>query len=253
MDYHEVQKKLEALYSDWKATLRLSDEEADSLFPPYLLSVTEDYCRADRRVLVYGQETGGWGWDEAEQAKRSSNPNAWMFQDIWSCRDFLTNPDSVAALCWAYREFQFGASHPSTFWRAFKDIRKWSSVGAMASNVIRMAYMSPDGKNRGFGIRHAPQSLRDSLLSQQTSLVVGELAILDPCVCLFLSGPNYDGFIKTIFPGCEFIACGGAPEREFARLVHSALPRSSFRTYHPASLNRQRLWRYIDDMRRLLP
>ena len=71
MDYREVQKKLEALYSDWKATLRLSDEEADSLFPPYLLSVTEDYCRADRRVLVYGQETGGWGWDEAEQAKRA--------------------------------------------------------------------------------------------------------------------------------------------------------------------------------------
>ena len=148
MDHQEMQRRLESLYSDWKAALRFTVEEAHSLVPPFLLYVTDDYCRAERRVLVYGQETGGWGWDSREQAKRSADPDAWRFQDIWSCYDFLTNQDSVEALCWAYREFNLGATHPSLFWRAFKEVRKWAGVGVMASNVVRMAYSRPGGNNR---------------------------------------------------------------------------------------------------------
>jgi hypothetical protein len=87
VESHEVQIQLEALYADWKATLRLSKEEAASLSPPLLLHVTDDYCRAEQRVLLYGQETYGWGWDSQLQATYPAYPHAWRFRGIHSCSD----------------------------------------------------------------------------------------------------------------------------------------------------------------------
>jgi hypothetical protein len=60
MDRHTAQIKLQALYADWRGTLRFTKEEADSLSPPLLLHLNEEYCRAERRILLLGQETRGW-------------------------------------------------------------------------------------------------------------------------------------------------------------------------------------------------
>ncbi len=254
MDQKTLQARLEALYADWKATLKFTNEEANSLGSPLLLHVTKDYCLAERRVLLLGQETYGWQWDNKIQDKtthpRWTYPHPWKFRDIYSCGDFQTNADSIEALCWGYREFKFGAHQPNLrntpFWRAFKEVQNWPEAGVMWSNVVRMDYSPPDGKHSSLSIWRAAQGLRGSLLSQQASLVRDEFAILDPHICLFFSGPHYDSFIKTIFPGCEFLACGETPKRELARLVHSALPRASFRTYHPRFLSQGNLWHYIE-------
>jgi len=259
MDQQTVQTRLEALYADWKAALQFTKEEADSLGSPLLLQVTKDYCQAKHRVLLLGQETYGWQWDSKLQDKAEhpkwTYPHPWKFRDIYSCSDFRTNEDAIKALCWGYREFEFGARQPelgrTPFWRAFKEVEKWPNAGMMWGNVVRMDYSPPERNHSSLSIWRAPQSLRDSLLSQQASLLAGEFVILDSHICLFFSGPNYDGFIKTVFPGCEFLACGEAPKREFARLVHSALPPASFRTYHPRFLSQGSRWRYIEAMRSL--
>jgi hypothetical protein len=111
--------------------------------------------------------------------------------------------------------------------------------------------MDYDGDDRSRSIWNAPESLRHTLLSQHTRLFTEELAILEPHVCLFFSGPYYDDFIKATLPACEVVACGDAPVRELARLTHSALPTASFRTYHPAFLSRGNRWSYIEAMRGL--
>jgi hypothetical protein len=241
MDRQTTQTRLEALYADWKGTLRFSKEEADSLSSPLLLDITEEYCHAYRRVLVLGQETKYW-----EARRDPADPNPWIFQDICNCSDFLTNSDSIEALCWAYREFKFGARWSRRpFWRAFKEVCAWPDVGMMWSNVVRMDY--DDGRS----IWNAPEHLRDTLISQQTKLFSEELALLRPHVCLFFSGPNYDRLVKSMLPDCEFMTCGDAPVRELARLIHPALPAASFRTYHPGFLNRAKLWHYIEDIRGL--
>jgi len=232
---------------------------ANSLGSPLLLHVTKDYCLTERRVLLLGQETYGWQWDSNLQDKaahaRWTYPHPWTFNDIYSCSDFQKNADSIEELCWAYRQFEFGAHQPNLsktpFWQAFTEVQKWPEARMMWSNVVRMDYSPPDGKHSSVSIWHASQSLRDSLLSQQASLMRDEFAILDPHVCLFFSGPHYDGFIETIFPGCEFLACGEAPKRELARVVHPALPRASFRTYHPRFLSQGRRWHYIEAIRAL--
>ena len=69
MDQKALQARLEALYADWKATLQFTKEEANSLGSPLLLHVTKDYCLAERRVLLLGQETYGWQWDNKIQDK----------------------------------------------------------------------------------------------------------------------------------------------------------------------------------------
>jgi hypothetical protein len=236
MEQADVQARLEALYTDWRAALRLTENEADCLGSPLLLHVTEAYCSAKRRVLLLGQETYGWCWDSKLQDKTDhpkwTYPHPWKFQDIYSCSDFRTNADSIEALCWGYREFGFGAHQRelgrTPFWKAFKEVQNWPDASMMWGNVVRMEYSPSDREHTGLSIWHAPECLRNSLLSQQAGLVRGEFAILDPHICLFFTGPRYDGFVKTIFPDCQFETCGDAPVRELARLVHPALPRASF-------------------------
>ena len=73
----------------------------------------------------------------------------------------------------------------------------------------------------------------------------------DPHICIFFTGPNYDSILAGTVRNCEFIACNGYSVRQLAKLAHSALPAESYRTYHPHSLNRQKLWDYIEAMRLL--
>ena len=252
MDEKTVQSRLEALYATWKAALQFTKEECGNLSPPLLLHVTEDYCQAVRRILLLGQETKGWEWDRTLQDKTKhptwTYPHSWQFQEISSCSDFRANSDSIEALCWGYREFAFGLQQPelarTPLWRAFNEVRKWPDAGIMWGNVLRMDY-------QGGSIWSAPQNLRNTLLSQQVGLFGAELAILEPQVCLFFSGPYYDEFITTMLPGCEFLACCEVPWRELARLSHPALPRASFRTFHPRFLNQGNRWHYIEEIRKL--
>jgi len=117
----------------------------------------------------------------------------------------------------------------------------------MWDNLVRMDY-------EGVSILNASESLRDSLISQQSGLLAAEIEILKPDVCLFFSGPYYDDFINAAFPGCEFSSCGALPERELARVTATAsvLPVASFRTYHPNFLRRGNRWSYIETVRTLL-
>jgi len=256
MDQHDVQTNLETLYADWKATLRFGKDESDSLSPPLLLCLTEEYCRAERRIVFFGQETFGWKWNSALQKDYPIYPHAWPFQDINSCSDFPANPGSIEALCWGYREFQFAAYQPESrrgpFWQAFKEVCKWPDAGMMWGNVVRMNYSAPTNENQSPSIWDAPRSLRDSLISQQSNLFTAELAILNPHVCLFFSGPHYDGFIKGTFPNCEFLACGEPSARELARVMDLSLPAASFRTYHPNFLRQSNRWSYLETMRKLV-
>lgn len=65
-----------------------------------------------------------------------------------------------------------------------------------------------------------------------------EIKIINPDIVLFLTGYNYDNYIKKQLHDVEFAAVSGYNEKEFARLKHSVLPYNSFRIYHPGYLQR---------------
>jgi len=255
MDQQITQAKLLRLYADWKSTIQFSREEAERLSPPLLLHVTEEYCRAETRILLLGQETCGWGWNRKLRINYPLYAHDWPFQDISSMQDFLSNEDAVEGLCWGYREFGFANNQPVTrrspFWQAFREVQDWPSAGVMWANVARSDYSAPSGEDCSNSILQAPEELREALVEQQASLFAAELGILEPHICLFFTGPNYDPVITGTLSKCEILPCSDFPIRQLAKLAHPALPAVSIRTYHPNYLSRSKKWGYIEAMRNL--
>ena len=237
MNGQEMQRRLELAYADWKRSLHFEEPTALQLSPPLLLSVPPVYTNAKRRILFCGQETYGWDWTSNQRTNRTM-------------QDFLANPDAVEALCCGYRQFDFAKPHPkswtSPFWRAFREVQDWPDAGLIWNNLSRCDYL-------GGSVLTARKEVQTCLSECQRELLLRELAILQPQVCLFVTGPNYDNLLSEVFPGCRLSeVANDIPVRQLARIQHSRLPASSFRTYHPNYLSRGRHWHFLARLRELV-
>lgn len=217
-----------------------------------MIHVTDDYCYAEKRILIIGQETLYWGfYDGKTQAAFLRYQQEPHDDCVWSMQDFKEVRNAVDVLCRGYKAFDLARLHKhrnSSFWRAFREVQSWPQAGVLWGNLSRSDYSAESGKSRS--ILRAPKETIDSLIAQQKSLFVDELNILDPHICIFFTGPNYDPILSNTLPNCSYVNCDGWPTRRLAKLVHPALPTKSYRTYHPSSLNRQNLWPYIETIRR---
>ena len=179
MKADQVQKELKTIYDEWRVFLQLQAIGASQLSPPLLLSVSESYTSAKRRILFVGQETYGWDWTKDLQIKYPEYPNAYPYDDMITMQDFAEKVDSVDALCWGYREFNFACHQPKTkrspFWKAFRDVQKWPDAGLIWNNLSRCDYDNGS-------ILNCPLELRDSLIDMQKDLFTKELEILRPSV-----------------------------------------------------------------------
>jgi hypothetical protein len=86
-----------------------------------------------------------------------------------------------------------------------------------------------------------PSGEYETSIATLDGLLVTEIEILKPKVCIFFTGPHFDWRIRKIFPDVEFTAIEGYSINQFSRLKHQELPVLSFRTYHPGYLRRSRL------------
>ncbi len=234
---------LQRTYKLWKADLEQGNPNSPMLGPPLLLNVHEDYERAACKILVIGQETFGWQWTQKLRENNPEYPEDWPFADISSWEDFVSQDASVDSLCWAYEQFAFGIRQPQThrspFWSAFREIGAWPDTGLMWSNLVRSDYENGS-------ILAAPLQVQNFLRAEEGDLLLKEIAVLKPDVCIFFTGPNYDHFIDGKWPGCTKSAISDHSEYQLARLSHQNLPIHSYRLYHPAYLRRSRQWHFID-------
>jgi hypothetical protein len=244
MHADQMELKLKAVYSKWKTHVHL-EEEALQLSPPLLLSVPQAYTVAKRRIILSGQETYGWKWGHDLRTLYPEYETEYPFKDICTMKDFVTNEDSIEALCWGYREFDFSSKQPRTrgspLWQAFREVQGWEDAGLIWTNLARCDY-------QGGSVLNAPEELMADLSRLQYRLMAEELAILQPHVCLFLTGPRYDNFLAEVFPECQLTSVGDSPVRELARISHPSLPRSSFRTYHPKYLRLRKRWHILTQL-----
>ncbi len=240
-----MQCDLMSAYRHWADRLERDNPLASDLSPPFLLSVTDRYVAAQRRILVVGQETKGWGWPRDEDTRSNSDANGLPAEGLASWADFVLTDQGVEGLCRLYELFDFAKGYPgrsSPFWNTFRAVSAWPNASAMWTNLYRADY-------RGGSTRKAPPEVRRFLLDHDRELLKAELSLLKPDVCLFFTGPYYDDALVERFPGTQFSGLGKAPERELARLEHPDLPERSYRLYHPNALWRQRKRDHLEQVR----
>jgi hypothetical protein len=219
MGADELQHQLQIAYADWKTNLHFEHDEAADLSAPLLLSVPASYADAARRILFVGQETLDWNWTHELRTRYPRYETEYPYTDILTMQDFICQNDSIDALCWGYREFDFSSkqsgNYSSPFWQAFREIQAWPAAGVVWNNISRCAF-------EGGSILRAPKQLQCRLFEGQSKLVATEIDILRPEVCLFFTGPLYDDLLNEVFPGCEYMPIDDIPIRQLgSRLIHS--------------------------------
>jgi hypothetical protein len=216
MDKGQVQKQLISAYQHWKSAFNSRGLTVEEFSPPLLLNVTEEYCKARIKIIVFGQQTAGWDWTNRLKESFPKYPTNWPFQNLSTFADFLNNDDAIEGLCWGYREFSCAKYQPknynSPFWQAFRQIESWRNAGVMYANLVRVDH-------NGKSIFTADKAGWHSMLKQQSTLLLDELKILAPDACIFLTGPDYDRVLTCAFPKLAWSQINTVPEQQLARLL----------------------------------
>lgn len=206
-----MNRRLHAVYqsalAEWSHTL----PAADGVSRPLLLHVPASYSQATIRLMIVGQETFGWG---------------------------VPGRDSVDELLANYREFDLGRNYRrSPFWQA-------------AHRVHRA--LNPEGPEHAFlwsNLVKVDQHQRrpDPAVEEavcRLGLLPAEMAITQPDVVIFFTGPQYDERLRSTFPGVVYKQLSPA----LVQLEHTRLPVHGYRTYHPGYLRRSRRWDVLDEL-----
>lgn len=243
----EMKKQLAGLYEDYKkkwekAATETSPDFLERLSSPLLLSARDAWPNSKKRLLMVGQETLGWGFQEGEYYPWDGSP-------IISFLDFLNVSNAVQLLQNGYEHFDFSKHQPenyrSPFWQTYRTLREklendmeWSILW---SNLFRF---SVDG---GSVIGSCTEDELSTVSNLNRGILNDEIATLKPSCVIFFTGPNYDFELERCFQGIEYSQFKAHPVREVALLKHPALPTKSYRTYHPRYLF-MRKWDIFEDI-----
>jgi hypothetical protein len=241
-----MHQRLKAAYQKYKEQVQIPDALSKRLSPPLLIQISQSWIDSHQRVLIIGQETLGWRFQEGEYY-------AWPYQEIHNLSDFKANEDSVEALLHGYREFEFALHQPenyrSPFWQAYRQTRLSNGcqidgfeTSVLWSNLFRS---SLDG---GSVVRNGTLEEIETIRDSASELLRTEIGILQPTAIIFFTGPVYNDHLYAQLPGCKLIEFNGHDVTRTCRLAHPALPESTIRTYHPNYLMRSRNWDVVNQV-----
>ena len=188
-------------HADFK-TVRAAYPDED-MAGPFLMSPNEKYATQPNRLLIIGQETYGWDYHV----------------------DDLTKQMEV------YEKFNVGEEYyASPFWNVTRKVEKALGNEPYSCAWTNISKYDLDG-GRAYGEYETTISTLDDVLLE-------EIKILKPNVCLFFTGPSFDNRIERLFDGVNFSSVADFNQRQLCRLEHADLPALTFRTYHPNYLRR---------------
>jgi hypothetical protein len=170
----------------------------DDLNGPFLMSPGSAYFQQPSPLLVIGQETNGWSCFVEEPLKQMET----------------------------YEKFAVGQNESSdVFWSM---IRK---TEALLGNEPFSCAWTNFSKFDLYGLR--PHGKYEKAIASLDNLLVEEIKILQPEVCLFFTGPYFDNRLRKAFGGMAFENVNGWDPKQLCRLRHESLPFLTFRSYHP--------------------
>jgi hypothetical protein len=178
----------------------------DDLAGPFLMSPSLQYQVQKNPLLVIGQETNGWTYFADDLQKQMKT----------------------------YEEFQVGRSQVSSaFWKLVRRLEEVTGNAPHSCAWTNLSKFDLYGR-RAYG-------KYEKAIASLDHLVAEEIKIAAPKICLFFTGPYFDGRLTSVFENVEFIEIEGWPVKQFCRLKHPLLPELTFRSYHPKSLRLRNL------------
>lgn len=216
-----INSKLFQLYQDhWDSLFRelkhINRNPEFTINPanPLLLKVGDEkaYTEADIRVMIFGQEPNTWGGYLRDNVAEVQL----IYKDF-----FLTN------YCFD--------TYKRPFWNGVNQLRHlfWNQypkakVEFYWNDIIKVGMANDKGM--------PPHNIQQIEL-KHFKVIQQEIEILKPDVIIFLSGPDYDWFIKQQIGEINFNAIEGYSARQMARLEIPNV-KTAIRTYHPGYLKR---------------
>ncbi|MEC5343080.1 hypothetical protein ABRZ24_10810 [Brenneria populi] len=207
-----INSYLKALYeANWPALLENGRQIAGPApTNPLLLCFNEaEFLQANKRILICGQETWGWGAFGA------------------------TVEDCMAG----YRRFFIdGAFYDgygvSAFWKAFRFFES-QLVRILGGQQLQFIWQNLAKIGRNDGKTGVTDEIR-TLERAYFPVFKAEMKLLKPDIVLFLTGPDRDLDIRFHFPDAVFSQAGDESNLRRRAWVSSAeLPAASLRLYHP--------------------
>ena len=175
----------------------------------HLPCITGNYKEMDKKILIIGQELDGW-------RKIRDNPKDAMLDTLEiSLKKLSKHPHPFNAFSRKFCEM------------LNRECKSKFPVSWASANIRRFSY------------KEKPKiPLKDevqNLIYKKFNFLKEEIKIINPDIVLFLTGPDYDDYIKVQLDGVKFhkLENSDYEKRQFARVEHEALPKNSFRIYHP--------------------
>ncbi len=201
-----MKKQLLDLYLNRHADLKWVREQFpnEDMAGPFLMSPSAEYALQPHPLLIIGQETGGWHYHLDELDKQMN----------------------------AYETFNVGEQYyASPFWNVTRKVE-----AALGNKPYTCAWTNLSKYDLNDG--HAYGEF-EAAISSVDDILLGEINIIKPKVCVFFTGPSMDTRLSKVFRQLLFQEIPGFEKREFAKLSHPALPEWTFRSYHPKYLRMQ--------------
>lgn len=221
-----VNKSLYEVYgSYWGNYLNNIQGKADDAYP-YLTVASDSYSAADRKVILYGQETMSWGGEFYE------HPEYGTLKNTMSLYDIFVNERG---------------GYNSPYWNFINNLKRQaeSNVGFIVSNIVRIGKKYEAGCDERI----------NSLATKYFDVARQEYEILNPNIMLFLTGPEYDERIKATFGNFTLETISeNYSTRAFAKIIFEdkTLP-PGFRCYHPGYIQRiGKTQEYINELLNLI-
>jgi hypothetical protein len=201
-----MKEQLKNLYSNNHTDFKkIRETFSEDLPGPFLMSPNSLYEKQKNKLLIIGQQTKGWTYDLDVDKQMST-----------------------------YELFNVGENYyASPFWNITRKLERSIGNEALSCAWTNINKFDLD-EDRPYGEIETAISKLDSILAD-------EIKIIQPDICMFFTGPDFDSRLRNIFPNLKMIEIIGWNSRQFCQLKHMDLPLHSFRSYHPRSLRIQKM------------
>lgn len=209
--YREEFKKLSPVLKDYNLKSKRKKKSTN----PFLLSVDENQINSNNRIMIFGQETNSWCKECEHKSQFSGN---------------------ISKSLEVYKKFYLKGGfkkYRGAFWNEFKRIKKEVQKKKNNSTFIW------NNVNKIGRIGKGNITEINKIQFEHFQVIKKEIDIIKPNIIVFLTGPNYNNFIRKNIG--EFTETKIIDNLNKISMDLNYTDIKMFKTFHPQALYRKKI------------